>query len=78
MINQIDPEEFLNKTHDWFYICNNSNTQEEIVNAVKKYGKEMWNAALEWAAENANTYHVHNENYDYDDVDKDSILKGKL
>jgi hypothetical protein len=53
-------------------------TFQQIHDGMEDYGKQMWNAALEWAAKNATVKNriigpkVHKV------VDKESILKGKL
>lgn len=73
--NKVDPKMILLKTQDWSFL--NHDTQIELLRAIEEYGKQMWNAALDWAAENADC----RISYGYSDVsivDKESILKGKL
>lgn len=47
---------------------------------IKYYGKHVWNAALEWAAENAKSVKFECDGKEDCEafIDKQSILKGKL
>ena len=44
---------------------------------ILAYGRQMWNAALDWAAENAELNYGEDEGQSTE-IDKKSILKGKL
>lgn len=62
--------------------------REAALVAMEEYGKQMWNAALEWAADNAVCAAVSKDQFEgvpkekwYDlkfEVWKESILKGKI
>lgn len=64
-------------------LCIPSDYYNEIVEAMKKYGRLVRDCTLEWAAENADT--SSQSNYDFDGsyigenygIDKHSILSGK-
>lgn len=71
--NKVDPEISLLKTHDWSHLSDD--TQIELLRAIEEYGKQMWNAALDWASENAETIHLGNN---FVVVAQESILKGKI
>jgi len=53
---------------------------DTVSTMMEEYGRKMWNAALEWAAENANSNTSYGGGWgsDVSIVDKQSILKGKL
>lgn len=74
-IQERDYLEYFNKQH------------LDIVGASKEYGRQMWNAALEWAVVNAKIIKerkitelpsFNHKEYEEIIVDKNSILKGKI
>lgn len=65
-IRETDYLEYFNKQH------------LDIVEASKEYGRQMWNAALEWAAENAELNYDEEDGGQSPEIDKESILKGKI
>lgn len=55
--------------------------REDVIKVMEEYGRLMWNAALEWAAENANCRGVRKSADGYLEgggLNKESILKGKI
>lgn len=55
-----------------------------VSDMMEEYGRKMWNAALDWAAEHVEirVTTVYMEEFDgeiyHHNIDKESILKGKL
>lgn len=58
---------------------NSESDIDDIIGAMEEYGRDRWNDALEWAAENAKSVEFECDGVtSIALIDKQSILKGKL